>query len=218
MPSHKGATPEEMPGPDWCPPHPIAHGPALVTERDPIAPWSRLPNESEQGWQYFLHFRNMAYPEGPLGRFQAREIKAMAAALSVSPETLYSYSGAFIWHDRAGAYDRAIDAAKVSAEQGEIVRVRSRHLRLLEKTRLYAETELDKLQRKAANPETTPSASAREIKDLLEFVIKTERLLMGEVTDRVGVEGGGEWDLEKLPLEHLEALEEMRRIAQVKGG
>lgn len=200
----------ELPGPEWCPPHPVALGPVLVTERDPIVAWSRLATETDQGWAYFLHFRNMAYPDGPLGRFQAREIKSMALALGVSPETLYTYSGAFLWADRAGAYDRAIDAAKVAADQSEVVRMRSRHVRLLEKARLVAESELDKMARRSANPDVSV-VSAKEVKDLLEFVIKTERLMAGEATERVDVNGA--WDLDKLTLEELEALEAIRNRA-----
>jgi len=206
----------DLPGPDWCPPHPIACGPALglITDRDPIAPWSRLPGETDGGWAYFLHFRNMAYPDGPLGRFQAREIRAMAEALDVNPGSLYPYVNAFLWHERAGAYDRAIDSAKVASDQSEVMRVRGRHTRLLEKARHYAESELDKLTRRASNPDT-PTASPREVKDLLEFVIKTERLLTGDVTDRIGVEGGS-WDLEELSLEELELLQSLRKKAQAK--
>lgn len=176
-------------------------------------PWSRLPREGDAAWSAFLAYRDMAYPEGPAGRFATRNMRALSDALGVRHDYLRHLSSSFNWADRAGSYDRALDMAKTEMDLSEVQRVRQRHLRLLAKARTFAEMELDKMVRRASDPDIS-TASAREVKDLLEFAIKTERLLLGEHTDHLKLDG--EWDLEDLSLEDLEALEEIRKKA--KGG
>ncbi|MCK4718620.1 MAG: hypothetical protein KAT70_08125 [Thermoplasmata archaeon] len=189
--------------------------PLAVLEPSPVPhegdPWSRLARESLGAFAQFVAFRDMAYPDGPGARFQARNLGHLAKALGLSPAYVRSLSSSFKWFDRAGAYDRALDYARVETDISEVQRVRGRHLRLLAKARTFAEMELDKMIRRAQDPDIA-SANPREVRGLLEMVIKNERLLMGEHTDHLKVDG--EWNLEDLELEDLEKLEAIRRKAQ----
>lgn len=195
--------------------HPLAVQEPLEGEVIPtvVRAWERMPRETDSSWALFVTFRDSAYPEGPGGRFQPRNLVPLAEALGLSVTYLRHLSSTFSWFPRAGSYDRALDAAKVEEEIGEAVRVRRRHLRLLSKARLYAENELDKLVGKSQDPNVA-SATPREIRELLDMVITKERLLQGEHTDHVLHEG--EWKLEDLTLEELEDLDRIRKRA--KGG
>jgi hypothetical protein len=200
------------------PAHPLACAEPQDVEVIPtaqvITPWERLSRETDSQWALFCTFRDSAYPEGPGGRYQPRNLRILAESLGLSADYLRQLSSSYTWFARAGAYDRALDAAKVAAEIGEGVRVRKRHLRLLAKARLFVESELDKLIQKSQDPEIT-TASPRELAQLLELVITKERLLAGDHTDHILHEG--EWKLEELELEELEELDRIRRKAKGAG-
>src|SRR5690606_28050791 len=127
-------------------------------------------------------FRDMAYPDGPNGKFHPRNMAALARSTGVSHDHLRGLSSSFKWTDRAGAYDRALDAARTKADLSELVKMRGRHLRLMGKARTLAEVELDKYLRKATTDPEVNAMTVRELRDMLELVIKHERLIHGEHT------------------------------------
>lgn len=177
--------------------------------------WDRIPREADAAWTMFLAFRDMAYPEGPSGRFAPRHLTTLASALGVNVRTVEAYSAQFNWFHRAGEFDRALDSAKTEADFSEARRTRLRHIRLLGKARLALESELDRwLARLGGDPEHS-SMSPREVMQGLELVIKSERLVQGEHTDHVKVDG--EWDLDSLTMEDLEGLDQIRRRAKGRG-
>lgn len=178
-------------------------------------PWERMERETDAASALFTAFRDMAFPEGPGGRYVPRSLTALASASGISHRYLRELSASFHWFSRAGAFDRALDAAKAEADITEVRRTRLRHTRLLAKARLALEGELDKWLQRSADPEVS-SMSPREVMQGLEALVKMERLLVGEATDHVRVEDGG-WDLEALELGDLEKLEAIRRKAKGKG-
>lgn len=196
--------------------HPLAvvETPVEIIPTAPPIPWGRLAREGDAAWALFNTFRESAYPDGPGGRFVPRNLVQLAAAVGLSHDYIRNLSSSFQWYPRAGAYDRELDRAKVEADIGEAFRVRQRHLRLLAKSRLLVESELDKLLTRSTS-EDLPVASVKELTTMLELIISKERLLMGEHTDHVLQEG--EWKLEELELEELEELEKIRRKAKGAG-
>ena len=193
------------------PVHPLAIVEPM--EAEPFRPWDRLPRETDSAWSLFLVFRDMAYPDGPLGRFVPRNVSAMAGAVGLSVDRLHDLSGTFHWFKRAGAFDQALDRAKTEADISEVSRTRTRHLRLMAKARAALEAELDKWLRRTQDPEV-PTLDPKDVMKGLELIIKSERLLVGEHTDAVRVDRGDGWDLESLALEDLEALDAIRRKAR----
>jgi hypothetical protein len=174
-----------------------------------------MPRETDSAWTLFLAFRDMAYPDGPAGRFAPRTIPALASALGMSQVHLHGYSAQHQWFQRAGEFDRALDAAKTEADFSEARRTRLRHIRLLGKARLALEVELDRWLARLGGDLEHSSMTPREVMQGLELVIKSERLVQGEHTDHVKVDG--EWDLDGLALEDLEQLDQIRKRAKGRG-
>lgn len=181
--------------------------PFLMAER----PWERQTRETDAQWALFLTFRDMAYPDGPEGRFFPRSGAALAAATGLSEGYLRGLSASFHWYARAGSYDRELERAKTQADISEVQRSRVRHLRMLAKLRSALEGEADKLLQRVTDPDS-PALTAKELVDCTEKVVKLERLLMGEHTEHVRVEN--EWNLEALEYDELKNLDEIRRKAR----
>jgi hypothetical protein len=178
-------------------------------------PWERQSRETDAAWALFLAFRDSAYPDGPSGRYVPRNLPPLAEALGIGLRYLRDLSASFHWFIRAGAFDRALDAARAEADISEVKRTRLRHTRLVSKARLALEGELDKWLSRSTDPDIS-SMSPKEVMGGLELVVKLERLLVGEHTDHVKVEDGS-WDLEAMSLEDLQALEGLRRKARGGG-
>lgn len=178
-------------------------------------PWERLPGESDSAWKLFQAFKDWAYPAGEHGEFRSRNLTQFVREIGLSYGYVANLSSQWRWVQRAGAWDREVDRARAEATLSEVAKVRKRHLRRLAKLGELAETELDKLLGQAEELSRTPMLNPKELLAFMEHVFKAERLVAGEHTDHIKVEG--EWDLESLSLEELEQLDNLRRKAGGKG-
>jgi hypothetical protein len=184
-------------------------------EANPIRPWERLPRESDNQWSYFLCFRDMAYPNGPSGDFNTRNVSALAAALGVSRNYLYKLQTSFKWQIRAGAYDRMLDAAKTEASMGEVAKIQRRQSRLLSKGETLLELELEKLIERAQANTDEGAMAPREVIALMQTVLKWRRIVSGQSTQNVAVT---RWNLDALSLEELEILAKAEERAALTDG
>jgi hypothetical protein len=70
----------------------------------PLRPWDRLPGEGDHRWAAFKHYRNTP-PE-------RRSYWTTARSLQLDPTHVEQYARLDFWHERAAAYDLAVDRAE----------------------------------------------------------------------------------------------------------
>ena len=167
---------------------------------DPL-PWEIQHGEPDEAFRQFVFFREMPAPR-KLGGYGLAE--------------RYELWRTWNWSARVAAYDEylsdiavreAEEALKMGAKQ-----LAAEHMKELHKAREIFGRELNKMleqSRKAGNTFMKPADVIR----LGEFVVKNERLVTGEATERTEVHQ----DLSNLTDEDLAALEEIaRKTGQVE--
>jgi hypothetical protein len=183
----------------------------VIPQKDPWSlepdthPWHRLPRETDTAWAYFIAYRDMAYTKG-LDVFEPRSVSKLAEAFGVTYKAIHNYHKAFSWERRVAWYDKYVMDTIVEASLSEAAQVKKEQLRVLGKISQVIDLEIAKLVEKSLQPES--SLTPKELHALMQWHHQQRRLLAGEVTDRVAVQG--ELNLEKLSIEELEALEQMR--------
>lgn len=152
-----------------------------MTEQ-PAPAWARLPNETEYQYATFQAFLNAGWPEGLTGPHKPRVLKEICIPWGVAETTAYHLSCGGNWYARARAYDEWVFAQRQERDASAIKRMRTGHERRLAKIGAIIDLELDKVLSRAQDP-VTPVATVGELKQLLDFLHKQERLLHGEPTD-----------------------------------
>lgn len=145
-------------------------------------PWARLLNETDYQYALFQAFLGAGYPEGVTGPHKPRVVKDCAIAWGVNPQTAAQYSAGGNWFPRARAYDEWVLAQKTERDMSALKRMRTAHERRLAKVAAIVDLELDKVHARASDP-VVPVATPGELRQLLEFLHKQERLLHGEPTE-----------------------------------
>ena len=88
----------------------------LKIEKKPLDPsldpWARQPGELEKAWRAFRTFRDAPTPGG-------RELPTLSRTLKTSLTQVETWVSRWSWRFRVEAYDRHMDAAKVSAASAE---------------------------------------------------------------------------------------------------
>lgn len=160
---------------------------ALAYPPDVGQPWARQPRESDQQYAWFLAYRDSAYPKGLEGPFNPRNVEAVAEELGFPPRALAGTADSFAWSWRAHAFDRAIDERKFSAELSEVDLQRAKHSRTWGQLWVGVELEVAKLVRQMEGE--APALKPKELLALLTKATEMMRLLSGEHTAHVKVDG-----------------------------
>jgi len=192
--------------------------PEATKPRDPaevLRPWERMDREHDSAWALFMAYRDSGYPDGIGGKLRPRTVRAIAEMAGMNEEYVGEVSRGFHWVQRAGAWDREVDRRKTREDLREVDLIRRRMNRRVEKLSTLLEMEIDKALARATDPDMA-QMTPKDIVATAEFVTKIERLMAGESTENVSHTGA--WDLEKLTVEELEALDRIRRKAQGVGG
>jgi hypothetical protein len=178
------------------------------TKRPNEPEWSRLRTETDYLWACFLQYRDSAYPDGPLGAFEPRNMERLALQLGLQPSQLAEYADKYDWHYRAGCYDADIEGQKVDRSMTAIDRMRVRKEQALTELHRILQLERAKLLRRAEDPEI-PALNARELTAMMDLVLKHEQML-ADLPDRGAVtEDQGRIDLTGMPLSDLQHLEQI---------
>lgn len=162
----------------------------------PPEPWLRFEAETEKEFEAFCQYRNQ-----PIPRSLAR---VYGTTKAVQVEWYHKHR----WVDRCKAWDRHLDSIRLK-EQEEIVKQTAReitgeHMRLLKDLRAVAAIEAEKFAAQALAGEL-PSVKVGELTKLAELVVKLDRLVRGESTDKVETAV----DLSHLSTEELLDAEEL---------
>lgn len=190
-----------------------------------VQPWERIDGESDSEWEGFVLYRDAAYPQGiaPGAPYVPRRQAAICELLEVSRGTLGTLMSRRLWHLRALHYDRHVDSLRQDVRESELRKVTREHTRSLSSLRTLIEGEVAKHKARAEEDPTVAVTSLKESVEMLERVIKLDRLVLGASTDNVHQERtdrteawnrAERWNLEALSLEELEHLEGLRTRAR----
>ncbi len=149
-----------------------------------LDPWERQRGETDASWPAFCLYRDLG---------GARTYDAVNRALGKpksSIASLYEWSTKFQWVDRVAEYDRERDRqelkARFEAQRNASVEMVERHLKISTSMQRIASVELMRLLRRLGADEQSPdmnihnTLSPKEIRDLVDYSIKLERLNRGE--------------------------------------
>lgn len=186
-------------------------------------PWERLPEESEEAFGLFLQYRDLAYPDGIAvgARFVPRSLRKLAEAAECSYPSVCGLARKHGWAGRCVIYDQHVDELRLGARANELQRSTLAHSRILASVRAIAENEIAKHLERSQEDPSVAITSLKEASDLVEKLVKLDRLILGASTENVAggpsqrpeTERSKRWNLEALSLEQLEALETARALA-----
>ena len=160
---------------------------ALAYPPNGSQPWQRQARESDQQYAWFLHYRDAAYPDGLEGPFTPRNLARVADDLGLDDRHLSGTAESFAWAWRASAYDRLVDERRVSSDLSEVDRQRAKHSRTWGNLWEGLEREVMKLVLRMEGE--APALTPRELEKLLSKATEMMRLLAGEHTAHVKVDG-----------------------------
>jgi hypothetical protein len=138
-------------------------------------PWLRQPRESEEKFRQFAAYRD---GERDLGR--------LAVRLGQPVERIRMTSSTWRWSERAREWDREADRRWLDDGQRRINAMRERQSQVVSALLNLGLRELAKRAHESAST-SEPTATVRDIIDLLDRAVKLDRQLAGEADVRVGV-------------------------------
>lgn len=143
--------------------------------------WSKLQCEGLDAFKAFTAYLDM--PRPPKGEAQpVRQLHMLKALTNQSIDMLLSFSHLYYWNQRAVAYDAFVVASHAKMKEHRLLAAEAQHYEM--STRFIAETEqllMDKLNDPYAD------VSAKEVLDVLKFMIQTQRLSLGVAPFSVGL-------------------------------
>lgn len=175
-------------------------------EYDEGRPWIRQPCDTNTRWSAFLTYREQSPP---------RSLSRLARESGRVRKTLQEWSSAYSWPERAAAYDRHLDAARVSAVVDALSEdaraVASRHAAVLRDAQIAAASVVKSWLDKLARGESLDGWTPNDVRGMLRDLIQLERLVRGEATARVEVGVG--FDLTRLSVEEIETMRALEEKA-----
>lgn len=160
--------------------------------------WERQPSDTEESWEAFKSFRDAKPP---------RKLFRPGVPTGKTSEMYRDHN----WKARVEAFDIYMDQKAVE-ERRQIVGMKAKeiaeeHMIILTRARKIVSRELDKLLEASNSDDMAGTIKPSELTKLLEAVIKFDRLVRGESTEKTdtGV------DLSKLSLDELREFEKMQR-------
>lgn len=174
-------------------------------------PWERLDDETDAPWRVFEVFLTMPAPrslEG-LGRLTV----ALGPPGGYAYDTLRTWSQDWLWFPRARAFDehlaRRARRAQERATESKAAKLARQQLRVWELALGLAKRKLEAMAKADPNGST---ASVHEAIRAAKEATHAQRLILGEVTERVEAKA----DLSKLSLEELREARRLRDKAEGK--
>jgi hypothetical protein len=154
-------------------------------------PWSRLPDETDRGWDVFKYHRD----QGP-----ARVLKESAAHFGVGPAALWKFSATYDWVERLRAFDQHEDRLYNARRATAIKEMAERHGDQIQGYLEALAIPFKALQAKLENdPKAIDDLSESSMKQLIDMSAKAgriiptmmnaERLARGMPSEVVRVEG-----------------------------
>jgi len=166
-----------------------------------LDPWERQPYDTDESWPVFQAYRDQKPPRrGLLVSFRGRP---------VDPIKVARWFREHFWGERVAEWDRHLDAIRVSEMESALAKstreAMADHVQLVEQAKEIASRELEKLLA-TVKDSAVEVLKPRDLTRLLDSTIKLDRLIRGETTENVNVDGP---DLSHLTDEQLSALDSM---------
>ncbi len=180
----------------------------LPTEYNDDEPWTRQPCDSPARWRAFVAYRDQTPP---------RTIRATSEALGgYDARTLERYSSSDAWPERCAAFDRHLDAARVTVITDVLAEdarhVAARHVELLRDAQEAAAQVVRQWLATINAGGRLDGWSPGEVRGMIKDMLILERLVRGEATERV--EHGVGFELARLTLDEIQTL----RTLEAKAG
>lgn len=177
---------------------------------DAAAPWERLPCDTEDSWPAFVAYRDALPPRKLL-----RPGSAGAKGITAPTSQIATWYKEHSWRERVAAYDSHLDAIRREEREG-LLAVSERdscaaHMSMLADARELVSRELSYLVESARKTDMPGLLKPGDLNKMLDSVVRLERLLRGQATDRT--ENGPTLDYSKLSLDELRTLEALQRKA-----
>jgi hypothetical protein len=180
-----------------------------VYDYNPAEPWTRQPFDTDLSWACF-----QLYLAQPIPRRLIDVAKAPSCPVSWAQlQTLCWEDG---WIDRARAFDMHLDALRVQTieqvTREDAAQRAERHGKLARKLQTLGEHELDKWIKVASRPDGMPGLiQVRDVLRLIDRGVRTERLALGESTDKIDT---GTELVAGLSIEQLRDLRKIQEAAE----
>lgn len=167
--------------------------------RDVVPVWERHPCDSDESWEAFRLFRDARPPR--------RLLRAGAGPIG----KLHKWYKENAWAERVAAFDMHLDHIWTK-EREDTIRLSARHvaaehIQALTTARRLLQRELDKWLIASEKVEAEGLLSMSEVNKLLDNVVKLDRLIRGESTEKVVTDQ----DLSMLNPEDLRKLRDIRK-------
>lgn len=187
---------------------------SLPTAYDLERPWNRQPCDTEARWRAFRTYRDLVPPRTLPG---ASKALASPDGRPFCLRTLSKWSSDDAWPERVLAFDRHLDAHRVTVIEDALAEdaraVANRHASIARDAIEVAHSHVRTWLAQLANGDAVEVWEPNAVRGMLKDMITLERLVRGEATERVehGLSGV---DLGKLSIDELE---ELRRL-EAKAG
>lgn len=164
-----------------------------------LDPWERQPYDSDESWPVFQAYRDQTPPR--------RGLLVSLRGRSVDPIKVARWYRDHYWAERVAEYDRHLDSIRRAETEAALAKsareAMADHVALIEQGKEIALRELEKL---LATVKESPAEvlKPRDVIRLMDATIKFDRLIRGETTENVNVEGP---DFSHLTDEQLAALD-----------
>lgn len=141
-------------------------------------PWERQPYDTEESWPEFVAYRDSPRPRKAYSYRPGKR----------NPIQVAQWIERHFWRERVAEYDRHLDAIELAEREALLAQsareIAAQHMSLLHDARNVLSAELSKLLAtvRASNLEVM---KPRDLRALLETTVKLDRLVRGEVTERV---------------------------------
>lgn len=165
-----------------------------------LKPWDRFPCDSDESWEAFQLYLSQRPP-------RRLYLSPHGVRLPINKARKFYTEG--LWAERARAFDT--HCAKVKNEEIEALvahsarEIMAEHLAMLADAREVLGIELEKLLAQTKGSEYN-ALKPRDLTNLLDAVIKFDRLLKDQATEKVETT----LDLSKLSLEEIRELERLQ--------
>lgn len=174
--------------------------------------WERQPCDTSESWLAYTSYRDRPHP---------RSLDMVASYQHGTILQVRRWYTDHNWGPRVASYDAFLDklileerhaAMKVMAKD-----VAAQHVQLLAAGRHIVHMEFERWREVMMRSGSAPGSVMKpsQLLALAEFVLKGERLVHGEVTERIGMDEG-KVDLSKFTEEQLEKYEELLALASAK--
>jgi hypothetical protein len=171
-------------------------------------PWDRQTQDTDESWPAFQIFRDMRRP---------RTLYLAPGNVRVPIELARKWHRDHDWKTRVDAFDEYLDDLRTQEVEAltkqSAAEVVAEHMATLKSARELVAREIEKLLGMSKESENT-ALRPRELTSLLEAVIKYDRLIRDQSTEKTETS----LDLSKLSIDELKTLEQLHRKIEGSSG